>query len=50
MYCFSILQTHKYIIQASVLYNSWPLTESQIVFVQALKELEKNEIKGKSPC
>ncbi|KAG8123751.1 hypothetical protein E2320_019137, partial [Naja naja] len=40
-------QTHKYIIQASVLYNSWPLTESQIVFVQALKELEKNEIKAR---
>ncbi|XP_070589776.1 androglobin isoform X2 [Erythrolamprus reginae] len=40
-------QTHKYIIQASVLYNSWPLTESQILFVQALKELEKNEIKAR---
>ncbi|XP_063164994.1 androglobin [Candoia aspera] len=40
-------QTHKYIIQASVLYNSWPLTESQMIFVQALKELEKNEIKAR---
>ncbi|XP_042302406.1 androglobin [Sceloporus undulatus] len=39
-------QPHKYIIQASVLHNSWPLTESQMVFVQALKELEKNEIKA----
>ncbi|XP_062981764.1 androglobin [Elgaria multicarinata webbii] len=39
-------QPHKYIIQASVLHNSWPLTESQLVFVQALKELEKNEIKA----
>ncbi|NXJ59505.1 ADGB protein, partial [Rostratula benghalensis] len=38
-------QSHKYVIQALVLYNSWPLTESQSLFVQALKELEKNEIK-----
>uniref|UniRef100_A0A8C0GB82 Androglobin n=1 Tax=Chelonoidis abingdonii TaxID=106734 RepID=A0A8C0GB82_CHEAB len=39
-------QTHKYIIQALVLYNSWPLTESQLAFVQALKEMEKSEIKA----
>ncbi|KAG6937063.1 androglobin, partial [Chelydra serpentina] len=38
--------THKYIIQALVLYNSWPLTESQLAFVQALKEMEKNEMKA----
>ncbi|NWQ88701.1 ADGB protein, partial [Burhinus bistriatus] len=38
-------QSHKYVIQALVLYNSWPLTESQSLFVQALKEMEKNEIK-----
>ncbi|XP_009464617.1 PREDICTED: androglobin [Nipponia nippon] len=38
-------QSHKYIIQALVLYNSWPLTESQSLFVQELKEAEKNEIK-----
>ncbi|KAK1209378.1 ADGB protein, partial [Pygoscelis papua] len=38
-------RSHKYIIQALVLYNSWPLTESQSLFVQELKELEKNEIK-----
>ncbi|XP_069706973.1 androglobin [Phaenicophaeus curvirostris] len=38
-------QPHKYIIQAFVLYNSWPLTESQLLFVQELKEMEKNEIK-----
>ncbi|XP_067398314.1 androglobin isoform X2 [Emydura macquarii macquarii] len=37
---------HKYIIQALVLCNSWPLTESQLAFVQALKEMEKNEIKA----
>ncbi|XP_028579446.2 androglobin isoform X1 [Podarcis muralis] len=40
-------QPHKYIIQASVLHNSWPLTENQLVFVQALRELEKNEIKAR---
>ncbi|NXA27537.1 ADGB protein, partial [Ibidorhyncha struthersii] len=38
-------QSHKYVIQALVLYNSWPLTESQSLFVQALKEMEKNKIK-----
>ncbi|NWY49386.1 ADGB protein, partial [Chionis minor] len=38
-------QSHKYVIQALVLYNSWPLTESQSLFVQALKEMEKNENK-----
>uniref|UniRef100_A0A8C0FAX9 Androglobin n=1 Tax=Bubo bubo TaxID=30461 RepID=A0A8C0FAX9_BUBBB len=38
-------QSHKYIIQALVLYNSWPLTESQSLFVQELKEMEKNEMK-----
>ncbi|NWZ19881.1 ADGB protein, partial [Asarcornis scutulata] len=39
-------QSHKYIIQALVLYNSWPLTESQLLFVQTVKEMEKNEIKA----
>ncbi|XP_071598540.1 androglobin [Heliangelus exortis] len=38
-------ETHKYIIQALVLFNSWPLTESQSLFVQALEEMEKNKIK-----
>uniref|UniRef100_A0A669P8W9 Androglobin n=1 Tax=Phasianus colchicus TaxID=9054 RepID=A0A669P8W9_PHACC len=39
-------QPHRYIIQALVLYNSWPLTESQILFVQSLKETEKTELKA----
>nr|XP_058939417.1 androglobin isoform X4 [Kogia breviceps] len=39
-------QVYKYIIQCLVLYNSWPLTESQQMFVQALKDLEKNYIKA----
>ncbi|NXI68222.1 ADGB protein, partial [Anseranas semipalmata] len=39
-------ESHKYIIQALVLYNSWPLMESQFLFVQTLKEMEKNEIKA----
>ncbi|XP_010016744.1 PREDICTED: androglobin, partial [Nestor notabilis] len=38
-------QSHKYIIQALVLYNSWPLKESQSLFVQELKEMEKAESK-----
>ncbi|KAJ8797281.1 hypothetical protein J1605_017509 [Eschrichtius robustus] len=42
-------QVYKYIIQCLVLYNSWPLTESQQTFVQALKDLEKNDNKGMSP-
>ncbi|GFS08055.1 androglobin-like [Elysia marginata] len=36
---------HKYIIQATVLQNSWPLSESSWRFVQMLKEMEKNELK-----
>ncbi|XP_077632195.1 androglobin [Crocuta crocuta] len=39
-------QVNKYIIQCLVLYNSWPLTESQLTFVQALKEMEKNDSKA----
>ncbi|KAI5938491.1 Androglobin [Manis javanica] len=39
-------QISKYIIQCSVLYNSWPLTENQLAFVQALKDLEKNDSKA----
>ncbi|XP_007941410.1 androglobin [Orycteropus afer afer] len=41
-------QIYKYIIQCLVLYNSWPLTESQLTFIQALKDLEKNDIKAHS--
>ncbi|KAK3097303.1 hypothetical protein FSP39_008511 [Pinctada imbricata] len=36
---------HKYIVQATVLKNSWPLSESSWAFVQMLRELEKNELK-----
>ncbi|XP_046325515.2 androglobin-like isoform X6 [Haliotis rufescens] len=36
---------HKYIVQATVLKNSWPLTEREWGFVQTLKEQEKNELK-----
>nr|KAG5705054.1 hypothetical protein BaRGS_018784 [Batillaria attramentaria] len=38
-------KTHKYIVQAEVLHNSWPLSESSWAFVQLLKEQEKNELK-----
>lgn len=36
---------HKYIVQATVMKNSWPLSESSWTFVQQLKEQEKNELK-----
>ncbi|XP_012510972.1 PREDICTED: androglobin [Propithecus coquereli] len=41
-----ILFSYKYIIQCLVLYNSWPLTENQLTFVQALKDLEKSDAKA----
>uniref|UniRef100_W5NGY4 Androglobin n=1 Tax=Lepisosteus oculatus TaxID=7918 RepID=W5NGY4_LEPOC len=40
-------QSHKYIIQALVLHKSWTLDDSQLAFVQVLKEMEKNYIKGR---
>ncbi|KAL8581512.1 hypothetical protein ACOMHN_042905 [Nucella lapillus] len=36
---------HKYIVQATVMKNSWPMSESSWAFVQQLKEQEKNELK-----
>nr|KAF6461315.1 androglobin [Molossus molossus] len=39
-------QVSKYIIQCLVLYDSWQLTESQQMFVQALKDLEKYDNKA----
>ncbi|XP_075059694.1 androglobin [Mixophyes fleayi] len=36
---------HKYVIQATVLHNSWVLTESQAAFVQSLKEMEKQQMR-----
>ncbi|KAK7816596.1 hypothetical protein U0070_000449 [Myodes glareolus] len=39
-------QCYKYIIQCLVMYNSWPLTETQLAFVQALKDLEKFDTKA----
>ncbi|XP_064014258.1 androglobin [Pogoniulus pusillus] len=39
----SLQQSHRYIIQAVVLYDSWPLTKTESLFVQELKEMEKNE-------
>ncbi|XP_068088088.1 androglobin isoform X3 [Hyperolius riggenbachi] len=38
-------KAHKYIIQATVLHKSWMLTESQLAFIQTLKETEKQEMK-----
>ena len=39
-------QPHKYIVQAEVLRQSWPISESSWTFVNMLKDLEKNELKG----
>ncbi|XP_053396619.1 androglobin-like isoform X26 [Mercenaria mercenaria] len=39
------LRPHKYIIEAQVLKDSWPLSEASWAFVQMLKEMEKNELK-----
>ncbi|XP_031793514.1 androglobin isoform X3 [Sarcophilus harrisii] len=41
-------QNYKYIIQATVLSNSWPLTENQSAFVQTLRDLEKNDLRAHS--
>nr|XP_048281125.1 androglobin isoform X4 [Myodes glareolus] len=40
-----VVECYKYIIQCLVMYNSWPLTETQLAFVQALKDLEKFDTK-----
>ncbi|CAG2214034.1 Androglobin [Mytilus edulis] len=37
--------SHKYVIQATVEKDSWPLGESSWAFVQMLKEMEKNDLK-----
>ncbi|XP_017669267.1 PREDICTED: androglobin isoform X5 [Lepidothrix coronata] len=39
-------QSHNYMIQALVLYESWPLAENHTLSVQELEEEEKDEIKG----
>uniref|UniRef100_H0ZKF9 Androglobin n=1 Tax=Taeniopygia guttata TaxID=59729 RepID=H0ZKF9_TAEGU len=41
-------QSHQYSIEAFVLHDSWPLTESESLLVQELKEMQKDEIKGDS--
>ncbi|XP_036406139.1 androglobin [Megalops cyprinoides] len=38
--------SHKYIVQAEVLHRSWVLDGSQMAFVQALKDTDRNETKG----
>lgn len=41
-----VLQGHKYVVQAEVLYESWDLNDSQLAFVHTLRDLEKNEMRG----
>ncbi|XP_053371469.1 androglobin [Clarias gariepinus] len=38
-------QTHKYILQAEVLHNSWPLDDSLSDFIQTLRDRESNEMR-----
>ncbi|KAF2974503.1 hypothetical protein EK904_010063 [Melospiza melodia maxima] len=40
-------QFHQYSIEALVLHDSWPLTESESLLVQELKEKQKDDIKVK---
>ncbi|XP_056344605.1 androglobin [Oenanthe melanoleuca] len=40
-------KSYQYSIEALVLHDSWPLTESESLLVQELKELQKDEIKVK---
>ena len=42
----SVSQGHKYIIQAEVLYKDWPLDEIQLDFIQVLRDLRKEEMRG----
>lgn len=42
-----LLQSHQYSIEALVLHDSWPLTESESLVVEELKEKQKDEIKGR---
>lgn len=41
-----VSQGHKYVVQAEVLYKSWDLDDSQMDFVNMLRNLEKNEMRG----
>jgi len=40
------VKSHKYVIQAMVLRDSWPLNQHQWAFVEELKEKEREELKG----
>ncbi|XP_038661066.1 androglobin isoform X2 [Scyliorhinus canicula] len=39
---------HKYIIQALVLRKSWPLTESELTFAESQKDVDNNELTGRT--
>ena len=43
-----LLQIHKYIIQAQVLRDSWPLSKSAWEFVAMLKSLDRIDVEGSS--
>lgn len=44
--CVCVFQHHIYILQAEVLYNSWPLDDSLSGFIQTLRDRENNEMRG----
>lgn len=41
-----VLQDHKYVVQAEVLYESWNLDEAQLAFIQMLEDMKKTDVKG----
>ncbi|XP_028253697.1 androglobin [Parambassis ranga] len=45
----TVCVSHKYVVQAEVLYKSWDLDESQLAFVHMLKDVEKNEMRVYKP-
>ncbi|XP_029966667.1 androglobin [Salarias fasciatus] len=41
----TVCVVHRYVVQAEVLHKSWNLDESQLAFANALKDLEKDELR-----
>ena len=43
------VKVHKYVIQAQVMRDSWPLSKSAWEFIAMLKNLDRLDLEGKSP-
>lgn len=41
-----LLQDHKYVVSAEVLYKSWLLDGAELTFIQKLSESRRNETRG----